>query len=135
MPSKQVQCVRKVAVHLQNMLEVISTGLNPFNFIRKHFPQVYVRKVAVHLIKGVASDVPERRYRPEPIPYRSLSAQDFPNALCNCSKISPTHQKMPVVHGHFAAELLLLFTPLTKMLYFSYLQFVSLLPDALPKLR
>ena len=36
-----VQCVRKVAVHLQKVLEVMSTnvytGLNPFNFIRKHF--------------------------------------------------------------------------------------------------
>jgi hypothetical protein len=48
-------CVRKVAVHLQNVLEVMSTdiytGLNPFNFIRKHFLQICVRKVAVHLQK------------------------------------------------------------------------------------
>jgi hypothetical protein len=39
-----VECVRKVAVHLQNVLEVMSTsvytGLNPFNFIRKHFLQI-----------------------------------------------------------------------------------------------
>jgi hypothetical protein len=46
-------CVRKVAVHLQNVLEVMSksvyTGLNLFNIIRKHFLQIYVRKVAVHL--------------------------------------------------------------------------------------
>jgi hypothetical protein len=45
--------VRKVAVHLQKVLEVISTsvytGLNTFNFIRKHFLQICVRKVAVHL--------------------------------------------------------------------------------------
>jgi hypothetical protein len=45
--------VRKVAVHLQKVLEVISisvyTGLNPLNFIREHFLQIYVRKVAVHL--------------------------------------------------------------------------------------
>jgi hypothetical protein len=36
-------------------LEVMSTrvytGLNPFNFIRKHFLQICVRKVAVHLQK------------------------------------------------------------------------------------
>jgi hypothetical protein len=40
----EVQCVRKVAVHLQKLLEVMSTsvytGLNPFNFIRKHFLQI-----------------------------------------------------------------------------------------------
>jgi hypothetical protein len=39
-----IQCVRKVAVHLQKALEVTSTsvytGLNQFNFIRKHFPQI-----------------------------------------------------------------------------------------------
>jgi hypothetical protein len=29
----------------------VYTGLNPFNFIRKHFPQICVRKVAVHLQK------------------------------------------------------------------------------------
>jgi hypothetical protein len=29
----------------------VYTGLNPFNFIRKHFLQMYVRKVAVHLYK------------------------------------------------------------------------------------
>jgi hypothetical protein len=37
----QLQCFRKVAVHLQKVLEVMTTsvytGLNPFNFIRKHF--------------------------------------------------------------------------------------------------
>jgi hypothetical protein len=27
----------------------VYTGLNPFNFIRKHFLQICVRKVAVHL--------------------------------------------------------------------------------------
>jgi hypothetical protein len=39
-----LQCVRKVAVHLQKVLEVMSmsvhTGLNPFNFIRKQFLQI-----------------------------------------------------------------------------------------------
>jgi hypothetical protein len=37
----------------KKMLEVISssvyTGLDPFNFIRKHSLQICVRKVAVHL--------------------------------------------------------------------------------------
>jgi hypothetical protein len=37
------------------VLEVMSTsvytGLNPFNFIRKHFLQICFRKVAVHLKK------------------------------------------------------------------------------------
>jgi hypothetical protein len=37
----------------KKVLEVMSTsvytGLNPFNFIRKHFLQISVRKVAVHL--------------------------------------------------------------------------------------
>jgi hypothetical protein len=46
-------CVRKVAVHLYKVLEVMSTsvytGLNPFNLIRKYFLQICVRKVAVHL--------------------------------------------------------------------------------------
>jgi len=36
-----IKCLLKVAVHLQKLLEVMSTsvrtGLNPFNFIRKHF--------------------------------------------------------------------------------------------------
>jgi hypothetical protein len=29
----------------------VNTGMNPFNFIRKHFLQIWVRKVAVHLYK------------------------------------------------------------------------------------
>jgi hypothetical protein len=48
-----IQCVRKVSVHLQKVLEVMSTSvytdLNSFNFIRKHFLQICVRKVAVLL--------------------------------------------------------------------------------------
>jgi hypothetical protein len=48
-----IQCVRKVAVHLQKVLEVISTsvdtGLNPFNFILKYVLQICIRKVAMHL--------------------------------------------------------------------------------------
>jgi hypothetical protein len=46
-------CVRKLAVHLQKVLEVMSmsfyTGLKPFNFISKHFLHICIRKVAVHL--------------------------------------------------------------------------------------
>jgi len=50
----KIQCFRKVALHLQKVLEVMSTsiytGLNPFRFIRKHFLQIclwdvsYVRR-------------------------------------------------------------------------------------------
>jgi hypothetical protein len=47
------QCVHKVAVHLQKVQGVMSTSvytdLKPFNFIRKHFLQICVRKVAMHL--------------------------------------------------------------------------------------
>jgi hypothetical protein len=43
------------AVHLQKVLEVMSTsvytGLNPFNFIRKHSLQICFRKVSVRLQK------------------------------------------------------------------------------------
>ena len=39
-----IQCNRKVAVHLEEVLEVMSTsvytGLNPFSFIHKHFLQI-----------------------------------------------------------------------------------------------
>jgi hypothetical protein len=45
----------KIAVHLLKVLEVMSTsvytGLNTFNFVRKQFLQICVRKVAVHLLK------------------------------------------------------------------------------------
>jgi hypothetical protein len=48
-----IQCVRKVAVQLQKVFEVmytsVYTGLNTFHFIRKHFLRICVRKVAVHL--------------------------------------------------------------------------------------
>jgi hypothetical protein len=47
-----IQCVRKVAVHLQNVLEVIATkvytDLNSFNHIRKNVLLICVRKVAVY---------------------------------------------------------------------------------------
>jgi hypothetical protein len=50
-----IQYVRKVAVHLQKVMEVMSTSvytsMSPFNFIRKHLLQICVRKVAVHLQK------------------------------------------------------------------------------------
>jgi hypothetical protein len=39
-----IQCVLEVAVHLHKVLEVmitsVYTGLNPFNFIRKHILQI-----------------------------------------------------------------------------------------------
>jgi hypothetical protein len=48
-----VQRVWKVAVHLQKLLEVMSTsvytGPNSFNLVSKHFLQICVLKVAVHL--------------------------------------------------------------------------------------
>jgi hypothetical protein len=50
-----LQCIRKVAVHLYKMLQVMSTSvytcMNPFNFIRKFVLQICVRKFAVHLYK------------------------------------------------------------------------------------
>jgi hypothetical protein len=66
-------------VHLQKMLEVmptgVYTGLNPLNFIRKHFPQIWVRKVAVHGSSSCANlrnDVDGLHSKST---YRSLSAQ------------------------------------------------------------
>jgi hypothetical protein len=48
-----IHCIQKVAVHLSKVLDVMSTsiytGLNLFNFIRKHFMQICIRKVTVHL--------------------------------------------------------------------------------------
>jgi hypothetical protein len=50
---RYIQYFWKVTVHLQKVLEVMSTsvytGLNPFSFIRKHFLHICVRKFAVHL--------------------------------------------------------------------------------------
>jgi hypothetical protein len=50
-----IQCIQKVALHLQKLLDVMSTsvyiGLNPFNCICKQFLQSCVSKVAVHLQK------------------------------------------------------------------------------------
>jgi hypothetical protein len=41
----KLQCIQKVAVHLQKLLEVMSMSLYPFNFIHKHFLQICVWKV------------------------------------------------------------------------------------------
>jgi hypothetical protein len=53
-PSCTVRSESRCAL-TKGVLEVMSTsvyrGLNPFDFIRKHFLQIYVRKVAVHLQK------------------------------------------------------------------------------------
>jgi hypothetical protein len=40
------------------MSTIVCTGLNPFNFIRKHFLQICIRKVAVHLQKVLAVTSP-----------------------------------------------------------------------------
>jgi hypothetical protein len=61
----------------------VYTGLNPFNFIRKHFLQMCSESRCA-LIKAVGSDVHERRYRPEPLPYRSLSAQRLSERTVYC---------------------------------------------------
>jgi hypothetical protein len=49
-----LQCIQEVAVCLQKVLELMSmsvcTGLNPFNFIPKHFLQICIQKVAVYNI-------------------------------------------------------------------------------------
>jgi hypothetical protein len=59
MQRRTVQCVREVAVNLRKVLEVTFTsvyaGLNPFNVIRKHFLQIYVRKAAVHLLEVMST--------------------------------------------------------------------------------
>jgi len=51
---KQVQCVRKVAVHLKKVLGVMSTsvytGLNPFNFINFNFHDPPVSILAHQLL-------------------------------------------------------------------------------------
>jgi hypothetical protein len=60
----EIQYVRKVAVHLQKVLEVMSTslytGLNHFNFIRKHFLQITYKRYWCALIKRIGSEVHER---------------------------------------------------------------------------
>jgi hypothetical protein len=76
---KQIQCVQKVAALLWKVLEVTSTsvytGLNPFNFIRKHFLQIclwyvsYVRSYCSFLLIKRASIVTTK------CTYRSPSAQ------------------------------------------------------------
>jgi hypothetical protein len=79
-----IQCVRKVAVHLQKVLEVISTSfytdLNAFNFIRKHFLQICVRKVSVNLQKLL--EVMSTSAYTGLNPYRTVAQMhiDFPNA-------------------------------------------------------
>jgi hypothetical protein len=58
-----IQCVRKVAVHLLKLLEVMSTnvytGLNPFKFYSQTRSADLNSKGRCALIKGVGSDVHE----------------------------------------------------------------------------
>jgi hypothetical protein len=67
----KIQCVRKLAVHLQKVLEVMSTsvytGLNPVNFIRKHFLQVCCEMLLMYAVTAV--------FNLHTAEYRNLSVQ------------------------------------------------------------
>jgi hypothetical protein len=96
-----IQCVRKVAVHLQNVLEMMSTnvytGLNPFNFILQTlFLQICVRKVAVHLQK-VLEMMSTNAYtglNPFNFVLQTLFCRSaFGKSLCTCKSIgSDVHE-------------------------------------------
>jgi hypothetical protein len=70
-PKMKIHCFRKVAVHLQMVLEVMSTsvctGLNPFNFHSQTLSADLCSKSRCALTNGVGSDVHECLYRPEHI--------------------------------------------------------------------
>jgi hypothetical protein len=53
----------------------VYTGLNAFNFIRKHFLQIYVRKVAVHLQMMLEVITTSVYTGLNPFAYRNLNAQ------------------------------------------------------------
>jgi HSP90 family molecular chaperone len=80
-----IQCVRKVAAHVQKVLEVISmnvyTGRDPFNFVRKHFLQICVRNVALHLEK-MLEVISTSVYTDNQIFVHTVASvhSDFPNA-------------------------------------------------------
>jgi hypothetical protein len=56
----------------------VYTGLNPLNFIRKHFLQICIRKVAVHLQKVL--EVMSTSVEPNLRTVAEVQS-DFPNAL------------------------------------------------------
>jgi hypothetical protein len=60
----------------------VYTGLNPFNFIRKHTLQVSVRKVAVHLWKVLEVMSTSSIQAWTKSMYRSLSAQRLSETHC-----------------------------------------------------
>jgi hypothetical protein len=86
-----VQCVRKVVGYLHKVLEVmytsVYTGLNPLHFILKHFLQICVRKLAVHLLKGAGSDVHECLYRSEPVTFHSKALSADLRSETRCALI------------------------------------------------
>jgi hypothetical protein len=83
-------CIRKVAVHLQKLLEVMSTsiytGLKPFNFTRKHCRSAFGKSLCTYKI--VKNDDHERLYGPETVQFymQSLSADLLSESRCALTK-------------------------------------------------
>jgi hypothetical protein len=75
----KIQCVQKVAVHLQKLLEVMSTcvytGLNPVNFIRKHFLQICCEMFLMNAVNAVFNSLSVRGGSPYTAKYRNLRVQ------------------------------------------------------------
>jgi hypothetical protein len=69
----------------------VYTGLNPFNFIRKHFLQICVRKVAVHLWKMSGSDVHEQYISTYSYPHtNSSTAPPIPTLTTSMLAVNTT---------------------------------------------